>query len=209
MINIFHTVLGMVGTNCYIIVNEDSKQCVVVDPADHAKGIYGVVEQAECKLEGILLTHGHFDHILAAQELKDMSGAKIYASEEEKSILSSSQHNLSAVMGEGAITLEADEYLKDGVEYEVAGIKFKALHTPGHTKGSMCFYIKECDTLISGDTLFAESVGRTDFPTGSMSQIVNSIKTKLFALPGDTRVLPGHGDETSIDYEKMHNPYCQ
>lgn len=209
MINIFHTVLGMVGTNCYIIVNETSKQCIVVDPADDAEAIYGVVLRSECKLEGILLTHGHFDHMLAADELREKSGAKIYAGKEEIDVLSNATYNLSGVMGGFATTLSADVYLEDGQEFMIAGIKMTAIHTPGHTKGSMCYYIPEHNTLISGDTLFAESVGRTDFPTGSMSQIVNSIKTKLFVLPDDTKVLPGHGDETSISYEKRYNPYCQ
>lgn len=207
MINIFHTVLGMVGTNCYIIVNDQTKKCVVVDPADNADAIYGVIKQEQCVLDGILLTHGHFDHMLAAGSLKELSGAKVYAGLEEKEILSDSTYNLSGVMGGKALTLEADEYLKDGQLFELAGIRFKAIHTPGHTKGSMCYYIEECGTLVSGDTLFAESVGRTDFPTGSMSSIVSSIREKLLILPEDTRVLPGHGDETSIQYEKKYNPY--
>lgn len=209
MIKIYHTVLGMVGTNCYIIINEDTKQCVVVDPADDAKSIYGVVEQAGCELKGIFLTHGHFDHMLGAEELKALSGAPIYAGEAEKEVLASSTYNLSGVMGGCETVLEADVYLGDEEEIQVADICFKAIHTPGHTQGGMCYYMKECETVISGDTLFAESVGRTDFPTGSMSQIVNSIKTKLFQLPDETKVLPGHGDETSIGYEKKYNPYCQ
>ncbi len=209
MINIFHTVLGMVGTNCYIIINDECKECIVVDPADNSEGIYNVINQENCKLKAILLTHGHFDHMLAADDLRNRSGAIIYAGYEEEDVLNSSSYNLSGVMGGCATTLKADEFLKDNEEFQIAGIRFMAFHTPGHTKGSMCYYIKDIGTLLSGDTLFEASVGRTDFPTGSMSQIIKSIKDKLFVLPDDTKVLPGHGDETTIGYEKKYNPYCQ
>ena len=107
------------------------------------------------------------------------------------------------------VSLKADYWVKDNEELVLAGIKIKAFHTPGHTCGGMSFYVPAIDSLFSGDTLFAESVGRTDFPTGSMSQIVNSIKTKLFALPEKTVVYPGHGDGTSIGHEKAYNPFCQ
>lgn len=209
MINIYHNILGQVQTNCYLIVNEEDKQCLIVDPADEYKKIVMMIERTGCVPKGIFLTHGHFDHILAADELRNAYGIKIYASEDEKAILDSPDMNLSSLMGRTPVALKADVYLRDGEELEAAGIKIRAIHTPGHTKGSMCYYIESAKVLMSGDTLFSESVGRTDFPTGSMSEIVNSIKNKLFELPDETRVYPGHGDATEIDYEKQYNPFCQ
>ena len=104
-------------------------------------------------------------------------------------------------------TVTPDEYLKDGQELTLAGIHFQVIATPGHTIGSCCYYFPEAGFLVSGDTLFAESVGRTDFPTGSMSSIVRSIKEKLYVLPGETKVYPGHGDSTTIEHEMRYNPF--
>ena len=159
-------------------------------------------------VEVILLTHGHFDHIGGAAELKKASGAKVYALTEEKKICRTPELNLSAQMPP-VVTIEADEWLTDGQTVETAGISFQVIATPGHTVGGCCYYCKEGGFLFSGDTLFEESVGRTDFPTGSMSSLVRSVKEKLFVLPEDTNVYPGHGDITTIGREKQYNPYCQ
>ena len=153
-------------------------------------------------------THGHYDHIGAARQLAVKYGIKVYAGEHEKELLADAYKNLSAHMG-AKITLEADVWIKDKQHINPAGIDIEVIHTPGHTSGGVSYYVKDASVLFSGDTLFAESVGRTDFATGSFSDIVSSIKDKLFLLPDDTVVFPGHGESTSIAHEKKYNPYCQ
>ena len=201
-------VTGIISTNCYLVINEDTKQAVVIDPAACPSYLMSHIKSEGLKIEAILLTHGHFDHIGGAAELKKASGAKVYALAEEKKVCRTPELNLSAQMPP-VVTIEADEWLTDGQTVETAGISFQVIATPGHTVGGCCYYCKEGGFLFSGDTLFEESVGRTDFPTGSMSSLVRSVKEKLFVLPEDTKVYPGHGDITTIGREKQYNPYCQ
>lgn len=208
-IGIDYAVLGALYTNCYLLKNETDKQCVLVDPADNIDVIQKMVAASGCTLQGILLTHGHFDHMLAAEAARDFFGVKIYAGIEEQCVLAQPDFNQSADLGGNPISLKADVWLSDGQELSLAGIDIKVIHTPGHTCGGVCYYIAAADLLFSGDTLFAESVGRSDFPTGSMSALVRSVKEKLLVLPKDTKVLTGHGESTSIDYERKYNPYCQ
>ena len=132
---------------------------------------------------------------------------KIYAGEAEKDFLLDTKSNLSKDMGR-PVTVTADVYLKDGEELDLDGIRIKVLATPGHTAGGVSYYFPEGGFLICGDTLFQESVGRTDFPTGSMSTLVRSVKEKLFTLPEETVAYPGHGDSTTIGHEKKYNPFC-
>ncbi len=199
-------VLGMVGTNCYLLCNTDTKECVLIDPADNAGKIGEMIEQSGCTLKGILLTHGHFDHIMAADEVRDKYNVKVYASAEEKNTLSTPHINLGEAYGMN-LSVKADIWHNDGDVLNLAGFDIKAIHTPGHTEGGTCYYIESIGVLFSGDTLFCESVGRTDFPGGSMSDIVHSIKDKLMVLPDDTKVYTGHGEGTSIGYERVHNPF--
>lgn len=205
-LRIEHLLLGQVATNCYLAMKEDTKELIIVDPADHADRIVQKIQSMGGAPAAILLTHGHFDHIGAAEELRDKYGIRIYAMEEEGDVLASMQLNLSQMFG-CPMTLQADVLLKDGQELDLAGLHITAFHTPGHTKGGACYYLKEECVLFSGDTLFAESVGRSDFPTGSMSTLVGSIKNKLLVLPEETRVLPGHNYESTIGHEKRYNPF--
>ena len=152
------------------------------------------------------MTHGHFDHIWGLEELKELSGAKVYAYEEEKEVCENASVNVSKGAGRPC-EITADEYVKDGATISVAGMSCQLIATPGHTKGSCCYYFEEEGILISGDTLFQESVGRTDLPTGSMSALVRSVKEKLMVLPADVKVYPGHGESTTIGYEKEYNPF--
>lgn len=215
-IKIGRMVLGSCQTNCYFLYREDGQECIVVDPADQGSRIYGALQKNGFQVAGILLTHGHFDHIWGLDALRDAVNAaaesegrepvKVYASEDERALLKSADLNISEQAGR-ACTTYADEYVKDGQEITLAGMSCRVITTPGHTAGSCCYYFQEAGILISGDTLFEESVGRTDFPTGSMGSLVRSIKEKLYVLPGETRVYPGHGDSTTIAHEMQYNPF--
>lgn len=200
-------VVGPVQTNCYFFYDEETSECVLVDPGDSAGKIKQYIEQKGLKPTAILLTHGHFDHILAVKELKESYDVTVYAAEEEKEVLKNTGLNLSGQM-RNAVSLEADYWLKDGEELDLLGQQMRCILTPGHTKGGMCFYFPKAGVLFSGDTLFEESVGRTDFPTGSMSTLIRSIREKLFVLPPAVQVYPGHGMKTSIENEKLYNPFA-
>lgn len=198
--------LGSCQTNCYFVYNADSKNVLVFDPADRGDLLYSKLTDAGFTVEAILLTHGHFDHIWGVEKLKELSGVKVYAFEAEEELCMDAGMNISAAAGR-ACSLKPDMLLKDGEEVTIGEYTFRAIATPGHTKGSGCFYFEEDKMLISGDTLFQESVGRTDFPTGSMSTLVRSIKDKLMVLPEEVKVYPGHGESTTIGYEKENNPF--
>ncbi len=199
-------VLGPVQTNCFFLINEDTKEVLIIDPADRAQKIIEWINSEGLKPVAILLTHGHFDHIMGMAGVKNAYHIPVYASKDEVEVLANPQLNVSTMMG-AYISLTADELFADGDVLELAGMKLKVISTPGHTIGSVCFYMEEEKVLISGDTLFEASVGRSDFPTGSSRQLIESIKTRLFVLPDDTDVFPGHGGTTSIAYEKAHNPF--
>ena len=198
--------LGMVATNCYLLINKETKEALLVDPADNAARISSVIEENGCTLKAVLLTHGHFDHIMALNDLKKKYDVPVYAHEDEEDVLRQSSLNMSGMVGQIYIT-QADHYEKDGAHLKLAGFDVIVLHTPGHTKGGACYYFPEEKVLMSGDTLFHCSIGRTDFPTGSMSQLVRSVKEQLFVLPDDVQVYPGHDSVTSIGYEKQYNPF--
>lgn len=201
-------VLGVCQTNCYFVYREGSRSVICIDPADAGAHIYQSLKDKDFEVAGILLTHGHFDHIWGSCELRELSGARIYAYEGEQVLCEDSHNNVSAQMGR-AYTVKPDKYVKDGEQITIEGMTCRLIATPGHTAGSCCYYFEEDGILLSGDTLFQESVGRTDFPTGSMSALVRSIKDKLFVLPDETKVYPGHGDVTSIGVEKKYNPFMQ
>ena len=199
-------VVGVLSTNCYVAINDETKECIIIDPGASAKALAQRIRQEELTPVAILLTHGHCDHAGAADKLAKELDVKIYAQKEERDTLEDPNKNLSALMGQNE-SYYADVYLQDGQELDLAGFHIRVLHTPGHTPGACCYYLSYEDVLFSGDTLFAQSVGRTDFPGGSMSQIVRSIKEKLMVLPERTTVYPGHNDVTSIEHERMYNPY--
>ena len=200
-------VLGDVRTNCYLLINEKTKEALVVDPADRADVIVRKLIDEGLTLKAILLTHGHGDHILAVDALKKQFGVKVYAAKAEEALLSDAAQNLSKALFGIAVTVKPDILLEDGQEFEAAGIRLRMLHTPGHTPGGCCYYQAEEKILFSGDTLFCGSIGRTDFPGGSLSELVRSVKEKLLVLPEDVKVYPGHEEITTIGHEKKYNPY--
>lgn len=179
---------------------------LIVDPGEEADRIERKVSEMQGKPVGILLTHGHFDHILAADEIRKKYNIPIYASEKEETTLLNPRVNLSA-FGRGNCTLDADVYLTDLQITELAGFSVQMIETPGHTVGSCCYYLKDEGVLFSGDTVFQGSVGRTDFPEGSTAAIVRSLHRLLDALPDETEVYPGHDASTTIGYEKRYNPF--
>lgn len=201
-------VLGVCQTNCYFVYREGEKEAVVFDPADQGDMLYQKLTEAGFTVAAVFLTHGHFDHIWGTKRLCELSGASLYAYEAEKVLCEDAGANVSEQAGR-AYTVEPDVYLKDGEEITVAGMTFRLIATPGHTVGSCCFYFEEDQILISGDTLFQDSVGRTDLPTGSYSELVRSIREKLLVLPDEAIVYPGHGDETTIGHERRYNPFIQ
>ncbi len=198
--------IGALGTNCYFISNEETKETVIIDPADLGSDIIKIIEEQKLVPVAILLTHGHFDHVMAVNELREKYKISAYASEQEKELIQDREMNASVLAGV-SYTMIPDGYLKDGEILTFTGFSIKVIHTPGHTIGSICYYLEEENALFSGDTLFHETVGRTDLATGSMEMIMDSIKHKLFVLPEETKVYPGHGYESSIGHEKANNPY--
>lgn len=199
-------VVGQVSTNCYFLVNKNTRELLIVDPGDAPERIFRKVDELGGKPVGILLTHGHFDHIMAALAVKEKYGADIYACSAEEKLLADSQMNLTAYQGQ-PVALVPDKSLEDLDVFQAAGFSIQMLHTPGHTEGSCCYYLKEEGVLISGDTLFYGSVGRTDFPTGSTAEIVKSLHRLVDNLPEETEVFPGHDCSTTIGYEKRYNPF--
>ena len=200
-------VVGPIQTNCYFLYREDTKECLIIDPGYEADKMEAYVQKKQLHVAGILLTHGHFDHITAADEVRKKFQTKIYASGKEKELMADPRMNVSVMMGE-SVSLKADVWLEDGQELEMLGETMRCILTPGHTGGGMCFYFPKACMLFSGDTLFQESVGRTDFPTGSSRELIRSVREKLLVLPEAVRVYPGHGLMTTIRDEQMFNPYA-
>jgi glyoxylase-like metal-dependent hydrolase (beta-lactamase superfamily II) len=200
-------VVGPIETNCYFLYDEETRDCLIFDPGYEAERIIDIVQKKEFNVKAILLTHGHFDHIMAAERVRKEIGAEIYAAKEEEALLLDPSKNVSGMAGVSA-SLKADEWFYDGQELEMLGQTMRCILTPGHTKGGMCYYFPKAGMLFSGDTLFQESVGRTDFPTGSSRELIHSVREKLFVLPDAVRVYPGHGLMTTIQNERMFNPYA-
>jgi hydroxyacylglutathione hydrolase len=198
--------MGAMGANCYLYACMESKKAVIIDPGADGKKIYQWVLEKGLKVDYILLTHGHVDHIGGVEELRALLGeVKVGIHADDAEMLTDGKKNLSSYFGPGVVCKSADFLLQDGQELMIGKEKLKVMTTPGHSPGCVCFLTNE--GVFSGDTLFAGSIGRTDFPEGSLEQLLKGVKDKLMMLPEDTRVFPGHGEATSIGAEKRHNPY--
>ena len=204
-ITVKNLVLGMLGTNCWFLRNPETGELLIADPADSPEQIIQQAAAMEGTPVAILLTHGHYDKMLAAEAVSKRFGIPVYAHEAEQEVLRDAQKNLSAAWS-SPYTMEADRTVKEGDVLTLAGYEIRVMHTPGHTKGSVCYYLPEAGVLLSGDTLFCESYGRYDFPTSSGRDLVASVKRLLRELPENVKVYPGHNESTEIGYEKRYNP---
>jgi len=199
--------VGMLGCNCSIYGDEASREAIVIDPGDDIPEILARLERRGLKASAIVITHAHIDHIGGAARLKAATGAPVYMNLNDAPLY----EHLDVQAGWLGIApperTEIDQPLKDGDLLRVGACDLHVIHTPGHTQGSCCLYAAGEKLLFAGDTLFLESIGRTDLPGGDPRQILRSIHQKLLILPGDTRVICGHGSETTIEHEKRHNPF--
>ena len=203
--------LGDFMTNCYTVYNAVTRDAVLIDPASNARFLNNILVNEQLNCVAILLTHGHYDHIGALPELMELVGHKvpIYASAEEEDVLNDPRKNLSTMLSGQMVTVKPDILLQDDQEIELLDTELRCFLEPGHTKGGMCYYFAENGILFSGDTLFARSIGRSDFPTGDGIKLVKSIKEKLMTLPDATIVYPGHNERTTIGKERNANPFIQ
>ena len=200
-------VTGIISTNCYIVTNEETKETVIVDPANLSKAMIGYIEEEELVIKAILLTHAHFDHIMGIDKVIDRYGEMpVYVEESDLELLHTPSMNESTVYTNG-YSYPGGDVIHDGDVLHLIGEDFRVIHTPGHTKGSCCYYLKDEGVLFSGDTVFYGSVGRTDFPGGSSREIRESLHKLLNALPDETNVYPGEDTSTTIGYDKRYNPF--
>ncbi len=191
-------------SNTYVFFKEGERQAIVVDPAFEGDRIIRCLEEEELTCQAILLTHGHFDHIAAVDELRDKYGALAYIHQLDADMLGDPEKNAGGLMGMQLKIKPADRLVQDRDVLHLAGLDIVVLHTPGHTPGSACYIVEGC--IFTGDTLFAASIGRTDFPGGSMEQMMASLE-KLRNLQGDYIVYPGHMESSSLAHERENNPY--
>ena len=192
--------------NCYV-VSDDTGEGVVIDPGGMAKEILAYIREAKLAVKAVLDTHGHCDHIGANDAIRDATGAPLYIHKEDAAMLSDMRLNLSAFMGFKALSRPAEHLLSEGDKISFGQSGLEVVHTPGHTKGGVCFVGD--GVVFTGDTLFAGSIGRSDFPGGSEAELIGNIKKKLLALPDGTKVYAGHGPSSEIGWERKCNPYLQ
>lgn len=210
--NIDTIVLGDFEANCYCVRKSDKqKKCLIIDPGLNPEPLIRFIKINEYHPEAILLTHGHADHIGGVESIREYwPGVNVAIHKEDAEMLASPSLNLSILAGTMIQARPAETLLEDAVPYyTAAGLRFQVLHTPGHSPGGICLYSAADKVLFVGDTLFAGSVGRSDFPNGSHETLISMIKTKLLTLPEQTTVYPGHGPTTTLQAEKKYNPFLK
>lgn len=205
-IEVFH-LFPEFGTNTWLLWDEASRQGFLIDPAAPSEELLRRIEELRLRIPLIINTHGHGDHIGGNDWFKTALGAQVLIHPADAALLTDNRRNFSEYLCQPLDLAPADSLAEDGQVLKLGDHEVQVLHTPGHTPGCICLWVDKF--LFSGDTLFEQSIGRTDFPGGSHAQIISSIKTKLFTLPDDTVVFPGHGPRTSIGLEKSNNPFVR
>lgn len=206
-----HVILpvGLLQCNCSIFGDEQTLEAIVIDPGDEIDRIVAVLETHALKVKAIVVTHAHIDHVAGAHKLRAVTGAPVYLNEHDRELLEALDWQARWLGVETPPQTEVDTAAKDGTVLQLGRADFQVLETPGHTQGSISVYIPQERKIIAGDTLFRNSIGRTDLPGGDAHQILSSIKTRLFELPDETVVFPGHGPATTIGEEKAGNPFLR
>lgn len=197
--------IGPLETNAYLVVDEGSRQTLLIDPGLESEGIYDVILEERLDLRAIVNTHGHFDHVCGNAFFKAKTGKPVLIHRDDVTMMSQAAGQALAFGFQVSTSPPPDRLLAEGDEVEIGESRFQVLHTPGHTPGGICLY--EEGVVFVGDTLFAGSIGRTDMPGGSYELLLNSIRSKLLSLPDETAVYPGHGPATTIGAERAHNPF--
>lgn len=204
--------VGSLLTNCYIVVCEETLEALIIDPgfSEHeSSSILREIERRDLHIKYVVNTHGHIDHISGNAEIKKATKAKIMIHENDAGMLTNPRRNLSLMFGLSMVSPPPDRILRDGDRIRVGSLDLEVLHTPGHTPGSISLYCRKERVVFTGDTLFAGSIGRTDFPESSYEALISSIRGKLLKLPDETVVYPGHGEGTSIGRERRWNPFLE
>jgi hydroxyacylglutathione hydrolase len=201
--------VGPLQCNCSILGDEQTHEAMVIDPGDQIDEILKILAEEKLTLKQIVITHAHIDHVGGAMKLKKATGAPILMNQSDYALLKMLPMQAAWVGMRPPGAVEIDEPVADSALLQIGGIPVNVMHTPGHTEGSICLFLPEQQKLIAGDTLFAGSIGRTDLPGGSMHKIMQSLHTRVLALPDETEVTPGHGPQTTIGDERETNPFLQ
>ncbi|HZT40363.1 MAG TPA: MBL fold metallo-hydrolase [Bryobacteraceae bacterium] len=201
--------VGMLQCNCSIFGDEQSREAIVIDPGDEIHRILALLERHQLTVKAIVITHAHIDHIGGAAKLKRATGAPVYMNQNDQELYDRIDVQASWLGAPVPERAEIDSPARDGDNLQLGGAEFHILHTPGHTQGSISIWIPQQNKLVAGDTLFRDSIGRTDLPGGDYRQILRSIHTKLMALPEEAVVIAGHGPQTTIGREKERNPFLR
>jgi hydroxyacylglutathione hydrolase len=206
-----HVILpvGLLQCNCSIFGDEQSREAIVIDPGDEIERIVEVLDRYQLKVKAIVITHAHIDHVAGAHKLRALTGAPVYMNESDRDLLNALDVQAGWLGMATPQRTEVDSAANDGTVLRLGNADFQVIHTPGHTQGSLSIWIPSEEKLVAGDTLFRDSIGRTDLPGGNSRQLLTSIKTRLLDLPEQTVVVPGHGPNTTLGREKDQNPFLQ
>ena len=196
---------GFIANNNYLLIDEDSKEAALIDCTDYISELGAVLKEYDAKLKYILLTHGHFDHIMGVPKIKQEFGAKVYLHKDDKELVDNSDEFMISVGMQPFEHPEIDKYIDENEEIYLGKNKIQVIHLPGHTQGGVGYLVD--GMLFAGDSIFLESVGRTDLPGGNHKQLIKSIKNKIFSLDGDTILYVGHGTNTTVEHEKKYNEF--
>jgi glyoxylase-like metal-dependent hydrolase (beta-lactamase superfamily II) len=201
--------VGLLQCNCSIFGDEQNHEAIVVDPGDDLEDIHAMLTKHGLTVKAIIVTHAHIDHVAGAAKLRAQTGAPVYMNERDNALLDMLDVQAAWIGMENPQRTEVDQLARDGTVLQLGNAEFQVRETPGHTPGSICLWIPQENTLVAGDTLFRDSIGRTDLPGGDSKKIITSIEGQLMNLPPDALVIPGHGRNTTIGREKAHNPFLQ